>query len=344
VLASSAEPRWVPAGDIRPGWVVAYPVAQDKEDRATITADGLGEIPVDDDFMTLAGYYLAEGCLSGKDRKPYEQFFYFHERESVHVERLSRILKTLGLAVDVRYRRHTAEVVTHSLALGRLLETLFGRGASEKHLPEWMERLPVTKQRALVRALWEGDGYCGRVRGYARATYCSSSWRLGTQVHQMLLRLGIAAFVHHRDQPGRRRNWVVSVTSGPALARLGEILDERLASGARSTGQAALDDRALYLGVRGVRRTHYHGPVHNLEVEGDHSFVTPGAGLHNCEVNGPGEARAADIGVAGGKGIGLIFRNGEVIRKVPEAEIVQAMREEVERFLAERRAATGVAN
>ena len=63
-----------------------------------------------------------------------------------------------------------------------------------------------------------------------------------------------------------------------------------------------------------------------------------------CEVNGPGEARAADIGVAGGKGIGLIFKGGEVIRKVPEAEIVQAMREEVERFLAERRATTEVAN
>jgi (E)-4-hydroxy-3-methylbut-2-enyl-diphosphate synthase len=61
-----------------------------------------------------------------------------------------------------------------------------------------------------------------------------------------------------------------------------------------------------------------------------------------CEVNGPGEARAADIGVAGGRGIGLIFKNGDVIRKVPEAEIVSAMREEVEKFLAERReAATG---
>src|SRR5712691_7792124 len=57
-----------------------------------------------------------------------------------------------------------------------------------------------------------------------------------------------------------------------------------------------------------------------------------------CEVNGPGEARAADIGVAGGRGIGLIFKNGDVIRKVPEKEIVQAMREEVDRFIAERKA------
>jgi (E)-4-hydroxy-3-methylbut-2-enyl-diphosphate synthase len=57
-----------------------------------------------------------------------------------------------------------------------------------------------------------------------------------------------------------------------------------------------------------------------------------------CEVNGPGEARAADIGVAGGKGLGLIFKRGAVIRKVPEQEIVQAMREEVQSFLEERRA------
>jgi (E)-4-hydroxy-3-methylbut-2-enyl-diphosphate synthase len=47
--------------------------------------------------------------------------------------------------------------------------------------------------------------------------------------------------------------------------------------------------------------------------------------------------------VAGGKGIGLIFKNGEVIRKVPEADIVRAMREEVESFLAERKAAAAAA-
>ncbi|HEU4340404.1 MAG TPA: flavodoxin-dependent (E)-4-hydroxy-3-methylbut-2-enyl-diphosphate synthase, partial [Candidatus Binatia bacterium] len=57
-----------------------------------------------------------------------------------------------------------------------------------------------------------------------------------------------------------------------------------------------------------------------------------------CEVNGPGEARAADLGVAGGKGIGLIFKRGQVIRKVPEAQIVDALMEEVERLAAEKEA------
>ena len=51
-----------------------------------------------------------------------------------------------------------------------------------------------------------------------------------------------------------------------------------------------------------------------------------------CAVNGPGEAREADIGLAGGKGVGLIFRKGEIIRRVPENELVQALLEEVERL------------
>src|SRR5437870_3200355 len=92
-----------------------------------------------------------------------------------------------------------------------------------------------------------------------------------------------------------------------------------------------------------VRRVQYTGHVHNLEVDGIHSYAVSGAALHNCEVNGPGEARAADIGVAGGRGIGLIFKGGEVIRKVPEAEIVSAMREEVDKFVAERKAAKATA-
>ncbi len=52
-----------------------------------------------------------------------------------------------------------------------------------------------------------------------------------------------------------------------------------------------------------------------------------------CAVNGPGEAREADVGVACGKGEGLIFSKGEVVRKVSEAEIIPALKNELERFL-----------
>ena len=48
-----------------------------------------------------------------------------------------------------------------------------------------------------------------------------------------------------------------------------------------------------------------------------------------CVVNGPGEAREADIGIAGGKGEGLLIRKGEVIRKLPEDQLLSALREEL---------------
>jgi (E)-4-hydroxy-3-methylbut-2-enyl-diphosphate synthase len=54
-----------------------------------------------------------------------------------------------------------------------------------------------------------------------------------------------------------------------------------------------------------------------------------------CVVNGPGEAREADVGIAGGKGQGLLFRKGEVVRKVPEREMVEALVEEARRLAAE---------
>lgn len=51
-----------------------------------------------------------------------------------------------------------------------------------------------------------------------------------------------------------------------------------------------------------------------------------------CVVNGPGEAREADIGVAGGDGCGVIFKHGEVLRKVSEEEIVPALLSEIEKL------------
>ena len=48
-----------------------------------------------------------------------------------------------------------------------------------------------------------------------------------------------------------------------------------------------------------------------------------------CVVNGPGEAKEADIGIAGGKGEGLLIKKGEIIRKVPESELLGVLREEL---------------
>ncbi|KGX88895.1 flavodoxin-dependent (E)-4-hydroxy-3-methylbut-2-enyl-diphosphate synthase [Pontibacillus litoralis] len=54
-----------------------------------------------------------------------------------------------------------------------------------------------------------------------------------------------------------------------------------------------------------------------------------------CAVNGPGEAREADIGIAGARGEGLLFRHGEIIRKVPEETMVEELKKEVDKIAEE---------
>lgn len=54
--------------------------------------------------------------------------------------------------------------------------------------------------------------------------------------------------------------------------------------------------------------------------------------LMGCAVNGPGEAREADIGIAGGKGEALLFSHGEIIRKIPEYDIISALIQEIKKI------------
>jgi (E)-4-hydroxy-3-methylbut-2-enyl-diphosphate synthase len=56
-----------------------------------------------------------------------------------------------------------------------------------------------------------------------------------------------------------------------------------------------------------------------------------------CVVNGPGESEHADIGLAGGGGVGVIYRKGQIVRRVTEAEMVDALLDEVKRLLSKNR-------
>ena len=57
-----------------------------------------------------------------------------------------------------------------------------------------------------------------------------------------------------------------------------------------------------------------------------------------CVVNGPGEAKEADLGVAGGIGEGLLIRKGEIVKKLPESELLPALKEELDRMVEEKKA------
>ena len=74
------------------------------------------------------------------------------------------------------------------------------------------------------------------------------------------------------------------------------------------------------------------GLATNIEKLCDNYDLDIKVAVMGCAVNGPGEAREADLGVAGGNGMGLIFRHGEILRKVPEELILSELKKELDSY------------
>jgi len=77
----------------------------------------------------------------------------------------------------------------------------------------------------------------------------------------------------------------------------------------------------------------------NAAIEKERFGVPMRVAVMGCVVNGPGEAREADVGIASGNGLGFIVRQGEVVAKVPERELVDALLVEARKVAAEKAAA-----
>ncbi len=77
----------------------------------------------------------------------------------------------------------------------------------------------------------------------------------------------------------------------------------------------------------------------NAAIEGEKFTVPMRVAVMGCVVNGPGEAREADVGIASGNGLGFIIVRGEVVAKVPEAELVVALLEQARKVAADKMAA-----
>ena len=70
--------------------------------------------------------------------------------------------------------------------------------------------------------------------------------------------------------------------------------------------------------------------VEKLVQEYDHLNIK--VAVMGCAVNGPGEAKEADLGVAGGVGEGLLFKKGVIVKKLPQEELLNALKEELDNW------------
>ena len=329
-VVDGRDAQWIAAGDLGRNHVLLCPVVQGEQDVETLPEDPA--IAATDDFLLLACCYAAEGSVGGRTGAAYQAFFTFESDEREFATKVRDILCGMNISASVRERpeKNTCEAIAHCASFAALCARLFGRGAQNKRLPHWMLTLPRARQTALLRALWQCDGYVGTVRGYGRATYVSISPTLAYQVHQLLLRQGIPAALGRRPaRANRKPYYTVSVASADALRRFAAALSLPVNvpdAGRERCGRLALDDRYLYLPVTSTVAVPYKGTVHNLEVAGAGTYVASLAAVHNCIVNGPGEMADADYGYVGKAGGQItLYRKREPLKTVPQERGVEEL-------------------
>ncbi|TDV46266.1 DNA-directed DNA polymerase III PolC [Actinophytocola oryzae] len=227
-----------------------------------------GEIELDYDFGFFLGLYVAEG---GVDRG-HTVSWYLHEDEH-HLAALcaKMVEKYTGEEAVVRGRADRPDyrgtsVSVGSTLLAQLLGSLCGRGAGNKHMPEFVFEAPAEFMRGMFEGVLAGDGSQTRPEVI---NLQQASVQLHWQMRTLAARLN-ADFATTYCQPDDNENRAPSYRAdfSPTL----EPSHRRTLS----------DDEFVYKPVREVLRKTYTGTTYNIEVEEDHSYVTDFA-VHNCD-------------------------------------------------------------
>jgi len=292
---------WYHAYQLKKGDVALYPILKAEKNVQYIEIDipkpkwdfkskELPEkIPVNSDLLRLFGYFLAEGNIQDKPSSTFISFT-LNIKEKDIVADITKISKKLfGLDAVVREipKRKTAVVTLYSAKLARFFKKLFGNGAANKAIPDFIMNLPVEKQKSLIYGLWKGDGYVNLNRDGARAGYSTISYNLAQQVKILLLRQKIAPSIYKEPEKKVRgvkhkRAYRIHVGQRDSLIRLCSILNIKYKPKSYPSEKAWFDDNYLYMSITGIATQPYAGKVYNLEVQDVHSFTSEAFALHNC--------------------------------------------------------------
>jgi Fe-S cluster assembly protein SufB len=265
-LLANASPEFVPAGELRPGDFIHYPINRTVRDDASFGPAAL----------TLLGYYLAEGCaqlINGC--KAISLTFHIDEQEYVaEVERAVRELTGKTIWKVPQPEKHAITIGVYSNELYDLCEKHAGRLAAGKKLSKAIMDLPPEKQRLLLDAYYNGDGNVYERYGTVHRAMTISR-QLAFQVQELQARQGVFATINIREPfeevmpDGRtilhRRMYTVYHQVGKRASMVKRVGD------------------AFLVPIRQVTRSPYEGTVHNFHVAGDNNtYLVKGFSVHNC--------------------------------------------------------------
>ena len=217
--------------------------------------------------MRLAGWYLSEGSagISGA---------YIANRSPKAQEEIVRLFQSV---FEVSSKADARGVWCRSRSISNLLENLFGKGAHQKTIPDFMFHLPKEKQRHLLQSLWAGDGHVHE----KRVLYKTVSEGLVTGISYLTTRLGAVPYIQ------RNPKWFDLSYRGQSMIKMQELLGSTSLTRRGIRDQHWVRDNLIWLPIRQIETIEYSGLVYNLEVETANLYVTENFIVHNCQDNQP---------------------------------------------------------
>jgi hypothetical protein len=225
------------------------------------------------DFFTLTpgvgrifGLFLAEGSTTST----YVMWtFNIKEKETLAAELIDLLKAEFGIEGRLRTRpNNTCNVQVHGTGWARLFEALFKTGAGRKRIPSDIASGPKDFLEALFTGWLDGDGHARR-NGIGGV---SISRDLALGMFDIAHALGKLPAISRREgKPNkgalvRQASWEVHCQNDPP----------------EKVFRSQQDDKHVWRRMAGIEMEEFSGPVYNMEVEGDNSYVAEGIGVHNC--------------------------------------------------------------
>lgn len=229
-------------------------------------------INMDADFGRAIGYFLAEGSTC----KTKVVFTFSTDEEHTLVADCCRRLEAIGGTPRLQFRRcnNSINVILYGVQWSQLFASLCGTRAGGKRLHPTIAAGP----REFLREVWEGWALGdGMFRRNGRRQVVTVSHELAMNMYDIANAIGVRPVISTKPPrinaaaKTRQDCWFVETASEDTPNKYGFKAD--------------VDVDATWRPVSGVEEEEFSGWVYNIEVEGDHSYVAEGIGVHNCTAN-----------------------------------------------------------
>jgi acyl-coenzyme A synthetase/AMP-(fatty) acid ligase len=301
--------EWVRAKDLKIGDYVTFPrIAKRREKKIIKISDILkerkvkddyvfpkkgekgkikNEIKIDNNFLRLIGYYIAEGSVT---RDTIQLTFSGEERELAE-DNLKLFKKVFGIRARIMKYKGSWEVRADSIILAEFFSHLFGRPAYKKHLPHWILTLENDFLWEFIKGYWRGDGATDLKRR-RRIRITTTSKTLAYQIKLIFNKLSIVVSLTYlpkekvrKRQRGRkiksvRDSYELTIT-GKSSQKFYSQFDLKEPKKTYSWQRAIITTNLIFFPLRKKVVSYYDGLVWNLKTA-HNSYTLDNLVVHNC--------------------------------------------------------------